>query len=177
MSELEFEKAGRGPYRAVSGEYAWGSVSITGATSISNAGKSNEAPGAAANCVYNSAAGVQGPMRVGAMASGDATRIESGGGYYGAMDLAGNVRERPVTVGNPTGRGFNGGKHGNGLLTPGGDGDVTTWPGTTAVGSGYRGGAWMDNFVNARLSGRFDAARVSGSRHNSHGGRGVRSAP
>jgi len=29
MSELEFEKAGRGRQRAVSGEYAWGSTSIT----------------------------------------------------------------------------------------------------------------------------------------------------
>jgi formylglycine-generating enzyme required for sulfatase activity len=177
MSELEFEKAGRGPYRAVSGEYVWGTASITGATSVSNAGKSNEAPGAAANCVYNNVVGVQGPMRVGAMAAGDATQIAAGAGYYGLMDLSGNVWERPVTVGNSTGRGFNGAKHGNGALTSGGDGDVTTWPGTSAVGAGYRGGVWSYGDSYARLSDRSLAAFTGAGRINFNGGRGVRSAP
>lgn len=174
MSELEFEKAGRGPYRAVAGEYAWGTTSITAATSISNDGKSNEQPGAAANCVNN--AGVQGPMRVGAMAAGDATRIESGAGYYGAMDLSGNVWERPVTVGNTTGRGFNGAKHGNGVLTSDGDADVTTWPsGSDAVGSGLRGCGWGSDDVHGTLSARGNAADAYTLRNNGRGGRGVRS--
>jgi formylglycine-generating enzyme required for sulfatase activity len=178
MSELEFEKAGRGPYRAVSGEYAWGSTSITGATSISNAGKPSEAPGAAGNCVYGNVAGVQGPMRVGAMAAGDATRIASGAGYYGAMDLSGNLWERPVTVGNSTGRGFIGAKHGNGVLTSGGDGNVTTWPATDAVGSGFRGGDWGSGASSyERLSDRHSAAVPVLTRWSSRGGRGVRSAP
>ncbi len=177
MSELEFEKAGRGPYRAVSGEYAWGTTSITGATSISNAGMSNESPGGAANCVYGTAPGVQGPMRVGAMASGDATRVASGAGYYGAMDLSGNVWEQPVTVGRSTGRGFNGAKHGNGVLTSGGDGDVTTWPGTSAVGAGLRGGRWNNNAGTTRLSDRSGAGYLNTTRPASCGGRGVRSAP
>jgi len=177
MSELEFEKAARGPYRAVSGEYAWGTASITGATSISNAGLPNEAPGAAANCVYNRPAGVQGPMRVGAMAAGDSTRISSGAGYYGAIDLTGNVSERPVTVGNSTGRGFNGAKHGNGALTSGGDGDVTTWPGNNAVGAGLRGGGWYDGVGYTRVSDRFQAANTYTTRYRVNGGRGIRSAP
>ena len=177
MSELEFEKAARGPYRAVSGEYAWGTASITGATSISNAGLPNEAPGAAANCVYNRPAGVQGPMRVGAMAAGDSTRIASGAGYYGAMDLTGNVSERPVTVGNSTGRGFTGAKHGNGALTSGGEGDVTTWPGTNAVGAGLRGGGWFDGVGYTRLSDRLQAANTQTTRYRVNGGRGIRSAP
>ena len=174
MSELEFEKAGRGPYRAVSNEYAWGSTSITGATGISNAGQPNEAPSAAANCVYGNAAGVQGPMRVGAMAAGDATRIASGAGAYGAMDLSGNVLERAITVGTSWGRGFNGAKHGNGVLTSGGDGDVTTWPNTGANGAGFRGGSWTSVET---LSGRSRAGDVSNGRLNIRGGRGVRSAP
>jgi formylglycine-generating enzyme required for sulfatase activity len=180
MSELEFEKAGRGPYRSVSGEYAWGTASITGATSVSNAGKSNEAPGAAANCVYNNAAGVRGPMRVGAMAAGDATRIESGAGYYGLMDLSGNLWERPVTVYNSTGRGFNGAKHGNGVLTSGvagGNADVTTWPSTDAIGVGFRGGHWGSTASFARLSARDVGAPSNASRYINSGGRGVRSAP
>jgi formylglycine-generating enzyme required for sulfatase activity len=175
MSELEFEKAGRGPYRAVSGEYAWGSTSITGATGVNDAGKPNEAPSAAANCVYNS--GVSGPMRVGAMAAGDATRIASGAGYYGAMDLSGSLWERPATVGNTTGRGFNGAKHGNGVLTSGGDGDVTTWPGTNALGSGFRGGGWNSTASRVYLSARQNAAFNPAGRDINTGGRGVRSAP
>ena len=177
MSELEFEKAGRGPYRAVSNEYAWGSTSITQATSISNGGATSEVPGAAANIVYGNHAAVQGPMRVGAMASGDATRIESGAGFYGAMDLSGNVAERLVTVGNSTGRSFNGAKHGNGALGSNGDGDVSTWPGTTAVGSGLRGGNWFVDSLALRLSDRAGAAAVNTNRSNNRGGRGVRSAP
>jgi formylglycine-generating enzyme required for sulfatase activity len=175
MSELEFEKAGRGPYRAVSGEHAWGSTSITGATAVTNAGKPNEAPSAAANCVFNNV--VQGPMRVGAMAAGDATRIASGAGYYGAMDLSGNLWDRIVTVGNSTGRGFNGAKHGNGVLTSGGAGDVTTWPGTNAVGAGFRGGDWDFNSSYTRLSARTNAAYSSTFNNTYYGGRGVRSAP
>jgi formylglycine-generating enzyme required for sulfatase activity len=175
MSELELEKAGRGPYRAVSGEYAWGSTSITVATAVTNAGKPNEAPSAAANCVVNNVVG--GPMRVGAMAAGDATRIASGAGYYGAMDISGNLWERPVTVGNSTGRGFNGAKHGNGALASNGDGDVTTWPGTNAVGGGARGGNWGNGLAFVRLSDRFYAATPYAGRNLYHGGRGVRSAP
>ena len=178
MSELEFEKAGRGPYRAVSGEYAWGSTSITGATGVINEGLPNEAPSAAANCVFNN--GVPGPMRVGAMAAGDATRIASGAGYYGVMDLSGNVWERPVTVGNSTGRGFNGAKHGNGVLTSTGEMNVTSWPGTNAVGAGFRGGVWQDAVQLARLSGRAYAAMPLQFGYFAYfigGGRGVRSAP
>ena len=175
MSELEYERAARGPYRAVSGEYAWGSTSITGATGVINEGLPNEGPSAAANCVYNS--GVAGPMRVGAMAAGDATRIASGAGYYGAMDLSGNVMERCVTVGNSTGRSLNRAKHGNGVLSSSGNGDVTTWPGTNAVGAGFRGGVWRGSGVRERLSDRFSAAISASGASWDNGGRGVRSAP
>ena len=174
MSELEFERAGRGPYRAVSGEYAWGSTSITGVTSITNGGLSNEAPGNAANCVYNNTTG--GPMRVGAMAYGDSTRIASGAGYYGVMDLSGNGWERCVTVGNSTGRAFEGRYHGNGSLDNSGNPNVSTWPGTTG-GAGYRGGAWEYAFW-ANLSNRTYAAYYTPEpRHNSRASRGVRTAP
>jgi formylglycine-generating enzyme required for sulfatase activity len=175
MSELEFEKSGRGPYRAVSGEYAWGSTSVTCAA-VSNAGLANEAATtAAANCVCNANAG--GSMRVGAVAAGDATRIAAGASYYGAMDLSGNVWERPVTLGNATGRGFNGAKHGNGTLTSSGDGDVPTWPAANAIGSGYRGGGWNYSTPSERLSDRSIAAGADSPRYSSNGGRGVRSAP
>jgi formylglycine-generating enzyme required for sulfatase activity len=175
MSELEFERAGRGPYRAVSGEYAWGSASLTSASSINNAGTTGEAPGAAANCVSNAAGGIQGPMRVGAMAAGDASRVPSGAGYYGTIDHSGNLWEQTVMVGNSTGRSFEGRYHGNGTLNGDGTRNVTTWPGWT--GAGRRGGGWGSNSGQLRLSDRQSASSSPSYRGNDFGGRGVRVAP
>jgi formylglycine-generating enzyme required for sulfatase activity len=178
MSELEFERAGRGPYRAVSGEYAWGSTSLTQATSISNAGLPSERAQSGANLAYGYHASVQGPLRVGSFASEvGITRIGAGAGYYGAMDLSGNLLERPVTVGNSTGRSFEGRYHGNGALDSSGDPNVSTWPGTGVTGSGLRGGAWNSSSSTARLSFRASAASADSGRNINLGGRGVRVAP
>ena len=136
MSELEFERAGRGPQRAVSGEYAWGSTSITQATGITNEGLPSERAESGANCAYSEA--IEGPLRVGSFAYGVSTRIASGAGYYGVMELSGNLWERAVTVSNTTGRSFEGRYHGNGALDSSGDPNVSTWPGTDAEGSGSR---------------------------------------
>jgi formylglycine-generating enzyme required for sulfatase activity len=177
MSELEFERAGRGPYRAVSGEYAWGSTSLTQATSISNSGLPSERAQGGANIAFGSHASVQGPVRVGSFAYGVATRIASGGGYYGAMELSGNLSERAVTVGNSTGRSFAGRNHGNGVLDSSGNPDVSTWPTTAAWGSGLRGGNWYNGLSYAPLSTRFLATYTSFYRGFAYGGRGVRVAP
>jgi formylglycine-generating enzyme required for sulfatase activity len=175
MSELEFEKAGRGPNAAIAGEYAWGSTSLTNATSVTNLGLISERGQAGSNALITG--GVSGPMRVGSFAKGVTTRVDSGAGFYGVMELSGNLWERPVTVGNSTGRAFDGRYHGNGLLNATGDADVTTWPGTGATGAGYRGGAWFNSAVNVRLSDRDFAASTSASRNSGGGGRGVRSQP
>ena len=182
MSELEFERAGRGPYRAVSGEYAWGSTSLTQATSISNAGLPSERAQSGANAAYGNHASVQGPLRVGSFASGGvATRIAAGAGYYGAMDLSGNVFERLVTVGHSNGRSFEGRYHGNGALDSSGSPNVSTWPapGAFRTGTGYRGGDWQISSIYARLSDRSLATDfyVSEFRLGTSGGRGVRVAP
>jgi formylglycine-generating enzyme required for sulfatase activity len=177
MSELEFERAGRGPYRAVSGEYAWGSTSITQATSISNSGLPSERAQSGANAAYGNHASVRGPLRVGSFAYGVATRIASGGGYYGAMELSGNLYERPVTVGNSTGRSFEGRYHGNGALDSSGNPNVSTWPGTGATGSGLRGGDWFHISAAARLSDRNSPTLADTARGLHYGGRGVRVAP
>jgi formylglycine-generating enzyme required for sulfatase activity len=183
MSELEYEKAGRGsrgatsPIAAVSGEYAWGSTSITVAISISNSGAANERGQGGSNIACNATGG---PLRVGSFAQGVTTnmRVNSGGGFYGVMELSGNVWERPVTVGNSTGRAFQGRYHGDGVLDSSGDPNVTSWPGTDTVGAGFRGGFWPDCATNARLSDRTYAATGHWGRHYFlSGGRGVRSAP
>jgi formylglycine-generating enzyme required for sulfatase activity len=178
MSELEFEKAARGPYRSVSGEYSWGSTSVTQATSLANGGTSTEAPGSAANCVYGTSGNVGGPMRVGAMAYGDATRVESGAGYYGAMDLSGNTAERVVTVGLSAGRSFEGRYHGNGALDASGNPNVSTWPSpSTTSGTGFRGGSWNDTVQRLGISDRRNVGQTTGARQSHMGGRGVRIAP
>ena len=185
MSELEFEKAGRGsrgvssPIAAVSGEYAWGSTSITQATTIDNSGLTSERGQSGSNCAFGFAVGVQGPLRVGSFAKGVTTnmRVNSGGGFYGVMELSGNVWERAVTVGNSTGRAFEGRYHGNGVLDSSGNPNATSWPGTNANGAGYRGGGWYDDTIDARLSHRDTAALTRASRGYDVGGRGVRSAP
>ena len=177
MSELEFERAGRGPYRVVSGEYAWGSTSITQATSISNAGLPNERAQSGANAAFGGHASVQGPVRVGSFAYGVATRIAAGAGYYGAMELSGNVWERPVTVGNSTGRSFAGRYHGNGSLDSNGNAEVTTWPGTNAIGGCLRGNSYSADITYSRISDRINGGRAHSTRSFATGGRGVRVAP
>ena len=177
MSELEFEKAARGIQRAVSGEYAWGDTSITQATSILSGGLSAERAQSGSNAAYGNHASVQGPLRVGSFAYNVTTRIASGGGYYGAMELSGNLWERPVTIGNSSGRSFEGRYHGNGALNASGDPDVSTWPGTSAAGIGLRGGGWLDSVGYLRISDRGSAASTDTTRYKNVGGRGVRLAP
>jgi len=175
MTELEFEKVARGDQTNLANEYCWGSTSITGATSISNSGLINEIPGnSGSNCIYNFSSGVQGPMRVGCCAQSGTSRIQSGAGYFGVMDLSGNVLEHVVTIGNSTGRAYTG-ANGDGAIDSGGDANVTGWPSST--GTGFRGGSYYHAASHARLSDRIQAVWTADSRYDSSGGRGVRIAP
>jgi formylglycine-generating enzyme required for sulfatase activity len=173
MTELEYEKAGRGNQAPVANEYAWGNTSITGATGITNPGSNNEIANAGANCTYNG--GVQGPMRSGTFAQALTTRVLSGASYYGIMELSGNLWERPVTVGDPFGRFFSG-NNGDGDLSPAGNANTLLWPAFNAVGAGFRGGSWDDSELVVRLSDRNGAAFIFFSTA-SLGGRGLRLAP
>jgi formylglycine-generating enzyme required for sulfatase activity len=175
MSELEYEKAARGPAGSVSGEYAWGNTSITGATSITNGGTISERGQGGSYITYNSAGGVQGPTRVGSFGSGGVTsRATTGASYYGAFDLSGNLWELAVTVGNSTGRSFVGSTHGDGNLATNGDADQSNWPSTSATGAGFRGASWNSSSTSTRVSDRNIAANVNSGRLNRYGVRGVR---
>jgi formylglycine-generating enzyme required for sulfatase activity len=189
FTELEFEKSARGGQTAVADEYAWGSTSITGATGISNSGANNEtASNAGANCAYNNNGSVQGPVRVGEFAGAATTRAQSGGSYYGVMDLSGNLWKRPVTVGQGSlGRQYTG-LHGDGVLSTNGNANVDYWPGnagtggasgevTGSTGSGLRGGSWNSSSTHARVSDRYLAAFVYTNRDIDSGARGARTSP
>jgi uncharacterized protein YjdB/formylglycine-generating enzyme required for sulfatase activity len=175
MTELEFEKAARGPVTPVANEFAWGSTSITQATGLANAGTITETPTPPdANAVYG--LGVQGPVRVGSFAAPGRSRQQAGAGYYGALELSGNLWERSVTVGNAEGRAFTG-THGNGSLDASGNANVWSWPGSNAVGAGFRGGNWYNVGDLVRASHRSNAARTRVFPLDIYGWRGARSAP
>ena len=90
------------------------------------------------------------------------------------MEMSGNVWERTVTVGNVTGRLFTA-TTGDGILDSTGNADVGFWPGSNAIGAGYRGGIWAATTVALRTSTRSNAASVYGGvRYNGCGFRGVR---
>jgi len=174
MTELEYEKACRGPETPVADEYSWGNTSITGAANITNGGAINESSNTAgANAVYNNNDNVQGPMRVGVFAAGATSRAQSGASYYGAMEQSGNLWEQPVTVGNATGRLFEG-TLGDGAVDATGNANAATWPGIAATGAGFRGGGWSRDATSVRVSDRVDAARTSSVRGSVRGGRGCR---
>ena len=175
MTELEFEKAARGPRRPVANEFAWGSTSITPPTGLANEGTITEwATPAAANANYGG--GIGGPVRVGSFPAEGRWRRDAGAGYYGALELSGNLWERPVTVGNAEGRAF-AGTHGDGALDAGGDANVASWPDSTSVGAGFRGGSWRHDAADLQVSNRLSAAKLWTGRLSNRGWRGVRSAP
>lgn len=178
ITELEYEKLSRGSdISPVANELAWGeSSTVNGALSAEITPDADE-DGAeqiwdgSANINNNSLAwtsgdgrsggdaqGQAGPLRVGIFAESSSTRSTSGAGYYGNMELSGNLYEMVVTVGRSEGRRFLG-THGDGKLSisSGYEGNATNldWPGidsadqargvTTSVGSGYRGGDFQSS--------------------------------
>jgi formylglycine-generating enzyme required for sulfatase activity len=180
MTELEFEKAARGPNSPVANEYAWGSTNATQATGITNGGRITEVPSpSGANSTWNN--GTTGPVRIGSFAAlnyGGASRENAGAGYYGVMELSSNVWEQIVTVGNASGRAFTG-VHGNGSLDSNGIADAANWPNNSSAtsGAGVRGGNYQTSQSFSQLSDRSSASTTSTGRNRRTGGRGVRTAP
>ncbi|MBK8552271.1 MAG: SUMF1/EgtB/PvdO family nonheme iron enzyme [Ignavibacteria bacterium] len=191
MTELEFEKSCRGTQTAVVNEYAWGTSEIANSPyTLSNMGENNENIATnysttAGNSAYSSTTfnvNINGPVRAGIFAGNglNTGRVTSGATYYGIMEMTGNLWERPITAGNPTGRSFTG-KNGNGLLDADGNADVLSWPpNASAVGIGFRGGNFgLTPPWGLQVSDRHHASRVinGNSRGSVYGGRGVRSVP
>ncbi|MDD5439897.1 MAG: SUMF1/EgtB/PvdO family nonheme iron enzyme [Candidatus Omnitrophica bacterium] len=194
MTELEYEKACRGSNAAVANEYAWGDASVTAAVTISGTEDGTETITTSdANCCYNNQTfsggdGNSGPLRVGIFATSTSSRSRAGAGYYGNMELSGNLWEKAVTVGNTYGRVFTG-THGDGVLTATasyeGNATNTDWPGideipsrgvTGAVGSCLKGGEYVNGTAYIRVSDRINGAAGSLTRFYHAGGRAVRTA-
>lgn len=183
MTELEFEKACRGPLTPVPREYAWGNSGLnTVDYEPANNGTPNETITNMPENIGNALMGLNlinfgvGPIRVGIFAASavNPTREETGGSYYGIMELNGNLNERCVTVGTPGGRSFTG-LHGDGRLAPiTGAADVANWP--TSINSAYgrRGGGYStSNPTSLRVSDRI-LAGIPADVPTINGVRGVR---
>lgn len=205
MTEPEFEKVCRGPNTPVTGEHAWGNTNYhSNHYTATNLGYPNEGISDLGVSTGNmmhvmSKNGFGGPARCGifAASSSSHTRIETGAGYYGIMELSGNLKEMTVTLGTVAGNSYTG-LHGDGSLTNEGDANTDHWPGingntnsgnangtysasgvTAAAGAGDRGGAWDnladDTFVSNRTYSNYTTVITS---HNiANGGRLVRTAP
>ena len=193
ITELEYEKAARGKdILPIADEFAWGSAAYTvsaagdiypadkdedGSEALLNSGDNlnrnalgfSSGDGRAGGLAVNQS----GPLRVGIFAENSTNRISSGAGFYGNMELSGNLAEPVVTVGRIQGRQFLA-THGNGQLTTlsGYEGNAanTDWPGidstnpnrgiTGTIGIGYRGGDFASSNIRAfQLSSRTYAVK------------------
>lgn len=149
MTDLEFEKACRGPIYPVYNEYAWGNTNIADyAYTLVNSGQASETisnmSSLKGNAFYSGSSVFF--ARGGIFGTAISTRVSAGAGYYGVMDLSGNVGETTVTTRIAAGRSYTG-KHGDGYLTSVGNANEDYWPGVngntdpnTATGL-YDGGA------------------------------------
>jgi formylglycine-generating enzyme required for sulfatase activity len=188
MTELEYEKACRGPLAAAVDEFSWGNANIANLPytyvnlGLENERVTNPATGTGNASYVTTNAGINMPRRCGIFAASaiNKTREETGGSYYGVMELTGNLWDLVITTGNPEGRQFTG-LHGNGVINTSGNSTVgTTWPSVIippiADGTGLRGGSAVSNLNRLAVSNRdlsnFDVA----GRFSDAGGRLVRTA-
>lgn len=127
ITELEYEKAARGPGEPIPGEFVWGTDN------------------------YDQLERYVNPDSELILANGrqereltNATRPVFGASYYWVMDLSGSVWEKAITVGNPIGRQFTG-THGDGNLRFG-HATNPDWPASDdeVGGFGYRGGGYYE---------------------------------
>jgi len=196
MTELEYEKACRGPLKPVTNECAWGTDRVagmeegSGGYTLLSAGKPDEAvvwsgangPDATyGNALWDGSEDTipeeaRGPLRVGIFATPESDRVRAGASYWGIMELSGNLAELVVTVGSPAGRGF-AGTHGTGTPSvPDGWSFAERKEGGEAYessGIGSRGGS--DKSI--RTSSRRNAVVAGHQRNKSIGFRAVRTAP
>jgi hypothetical protein len=167
MTELEYEKACRGPVKPVADEYPWGTTGVAGMdlaaggkyvlTNVNevteriawSGGNGPDATRGNAFFAGNNVA-LGGPTRVGIFATPESDRVTAGSTYWGILDMAGSVGEKSVPVGEAAARGF-AGTHGEGGAEP--------WGG---IGLGQRGGGYPIGFGgHSHAWGRLDLFRIS----------------
>ena len=157
MSELQFERMARGTSSAGSqpaiyGEFAWGNTNIFSTFyTPANRYAANETLSNASSTLGNAIYGSTyfslpefGPVRSGIFATPTSNRTTSGAGYYGVMELSGNIAEYCITIGTEAGR--------SARYIPNGDGDIAT-TGNARLNIGA-GGYWpgMEGNTNSAVA-------------------------
>jgi formylglycine-generating enzyme required for sulfatase activity len=191
MSEFEYEKLCRGTAYPIAYEYAWGSNTFTRVVTVAADGSAGEtvsdviAPSSGpllAGGFTNS--GIQGPLRVGFAAKNGTTRVESGAGFYGNMELTGNVSEYCTSVAGNGAAAFKWDAHGDGSLAPvTGYSNVNGWvnqnSGAANTGGSIRGGDWRTDvsvisfnspYYHLMVSNRVYGANIYSQAANTTGG-------
>ena len=180
MTEFEYEKLCRGTEPYFPGpEYAWGTPSLIQATSaaLTNAGTPSEISTAsgAGLCAYGLNTPTAGPLRSG-FAAALTTRQQAGAGFYGNMDLSGNLAEQCIGgANNNTQAASFTTANGNGNILSTGFADVAGWPfiGGGSTGTCYRGGGFLDGAGTLQIGDR-QGRNTNSGRLAQVGGRGVR---
>jgi len=173
MTELEFEKACRGPLRPIPREFAFGSANVIDANqTIFDSTEFEQAVSEIPEgfgIASHGYLGRSGPLRNGFAANDTTDKLSSGASYWGVMELSGNLWEQTMGVSKA-----------NGLLFEGshGDGDMSSLPSDWRFESSIvRGGAWSSGvfaeFRDLAVSDRFYYDLESEIARNTTGGRGV----
>lgn len=178
LTEFEYEKACRGPLQPIALEFAWGTAFALDANDLEQDGSPWEAslqsPGPGIGLASHGYDGPQGPLRSGFAATATSNREQAGAGFWGIMELSGNLWEICVQA-NVPGLGFTG-SNGDGRLSDAGEANQNDWP--SANGMIYRGGGWnsgvLPGFRDLAVSDRFYADLAPNQRRNTSGGRGGR---
>lgn len=179
MTELEYEKACRGPAAPSLGEYAWGTsvFNATLQTTLQNDGTESETFGASNTNVYYLG---NNTVRSGVFAKDNTTREQAGASYWGIMELTGNAIDCAISIGTATNRAFTA-VHGDGAIADNGDADAATWPAASANVGGRGGTYGISSQIKTRIttSNRDDANLLDLTNvcYPQAGGRGVRNLP
>ncbi len=167
VTELEYEKACRGPSAPIPAEFVWGTDNydqleryVTSDSELVMVNGRSEAE------------------------LSDETRSVFGASYYWVMDLSGSLWEKVITIGNSKGRAFRG-THGDGQLHFG-NATNNDWPDSDNEegGFGYRGGGYYEFGTNysdfnphSPIGYRYYGAWSGGPRSKAYGYRAGRTAP
>jgi hypothetical protein len=183
MSELEFEKAARGPIAPTPGDRANGGFprfntpmdhmnKVINSLKINGSENGTEVPLGVDSTkflnIWNGSTieggdGGSGPYRVGVFATATSSRSSSGASYYGVMGLSDNVPESVVSINSNVSRSFKS-AHGIGENTSNGSSVISHW----------YGNAFPSNWEDIILKFSSVSDRNTGSQS---GFRLVRSAP
>lgn len=104
----------------------------------------------------------RGPLETGIHSRGkeNINRLYSGAGYFGSLDLSGNLREPVVPVGDIGSRRYIG-SSGDGLISENGNANNSDWyyGSSENLVFGYRGGCWAFHENHGRIADRFSVYR------------------